>query len=366
VGIPRVLNLWSTHQFWIGFFDALGIEARHLEFSSDSSEEQARNFGKGRGTVDCCYPVKCMSGHYGELLARDKHHKIDLLFSPMVYSLPSYLNGHVLASLACPRVMAAPENIKAGFLKEKDVFAAHGVRYAAPLVSLGDAALVPKQLFEGLRDVLAGLSLEESKAAVQAGFRALEGFSAELRARARSVLAECARHDKPCLLVLARPYHMDPGIGHEIEVDLQAYGYPVIWTQYLPTDADLMEWMFRPDIDAGHIKSPFDLADVWPSSYSANTNEILWAGKFAARMPWVACVVRLSSYECGMDQPTYSPVQQIVERSGTLFFSFQDLDSTKPAGSVKIRTETIAHYLQKYSASIIEKKKAAAPAGCPL
>ena len=51
VGIPRVLNLWSTHQFWIGFFAALGIDARRLEFSSDSSEDQARQFGKGRGTA---------------------------------------------------------------------------------------------------------------------------------------------------------------------------------------------------------------------------------------------------------------------------------------------------------------------------
>jgi len=59
-------------------------------------------------------------------------------------------------------------------------------------------------------------------------------------------------------------------------------------------------------------------------------------------------------------------VQQIVERSGTLFFSFQDLDSTKPAGSVKIRVETIAHYLEKYSASIIARKKADAASGCPL
>ena len=83
-------------------------------------------------------------------------------------------------------------------------------------------------------------------------------------------------------------------------------------------------------------------------------------------MPWIACVVRLSSYECGMDQPTYSPVQQIVERSGTLFFSFQDLDSTKPAGSVKIRVETIAYYLEKYCAGIVASKKAAAAPGCPL
>lgn len=366
IGIPRVLNLWSTHQFWIGFFQSLGVESRRLEFSSDSSEEQAREFGKGRGTVDCCYPVKCINGHYGELMARAKHHKIDVLFSPMIYSLPSYLSGHVLASLACPRVMAAPENARSGFLKERDVFAEQGIAHVSPLVSLGDAPLVPKQLHAGLKDVLPGLTLEETDQAVQDGYAALESFSARLRAMARATLAQCAAADKPCILVLARPYHMDPGIGHEIEVDLQAHGYPVLWTQYLPTDADLLDWMFREDIDAGHTKSPLDIADVWPSSYSANTNEILWAAKFAARMPWVACVVRLSSYECGMDQPTYSPVQQIVERSGTLFFSFQDLDSTKPAGSVKIRVETIAYYLERHSAAIIARKKAAAAAQCPL
>jgi hypothetical protein len=33
---------------------------------------------------------------------------------------------------------------------------------------------------------------------------------------------------------------------------------------------------------------------------------------------------------------------------------------------VKIRVETIAHYLQKYGADTIAKKKAAAPVGCPL
>jgi predicted nucleotide-binding protein (sugar kinase/HSP70/actin superfamily) len=124
--------------------------------------------------------------------------------------------------------------------------------------------------------------------------------------------------------------------------------------------------MFGAEVREGLIKSPFDIADVWPSSYSANTNEILWGAKVAARMPWIAGVIRLASYECGMDQPTYSPVQQIVERSGTLFFSFQELDSTKPAGSVKIRVETIAHYLQRYAAEIIERKKAASPPGCPL
>jgi predicted nucleotide-binding protein (sugar kinase/HSP70/actin superfamily) len=127
-----------------------------------------------------------------------------------------------------------------------------------------------------------------------------------------------------------------------------------------------MEWIFGEEIRCGMIKSSFDISDVWQSSYSSNKNEILWAAKVAARIPWITCVIRLASYECGMDQPTYTPVQQIVERSRTLFFSFQELDSPKPAGSVKIRVETIAYYLEKYSARIIQKKKESMASSGPL
>jgi predicted nucleotide-binding protein (sugar kinase/HSP70/actin superfamily) len=38
-----------------------------------------------------------------------------------------------------------------------------------------------------------------------------------------------------------------------------------------------------------------------------------------------------------MDQPTYTPVQKIVEATGTLYFTFGDLDAAKPVGSVQIR-----------------------------
>jgi predicted nucleotide-binding protein (sugar kinase/HSP70/actin superfamily) len=341
------------------------VDSRNLVFSSDTSEDQGRQFGKGRGTVDCCYPVKCIAGHYGELVFGQRD-KLDILFSPMIYNLPSFLSGHVARTLTCPRVMAAPENIKAGFIKERDAFAEQGLRYAAPFVSLDEPKLVPKQLFEGLREAVPGLTPAETSRAVEEGYLALRAFNDRLRAKSREVLSWCAERDRPCLLVLARPYHMDPGIGHEIEVDLQAYGYPILWVQYLPVDAALMEWAFSEDLRAGRIRSPFDIRDVWPSSYSSNTNEILWGAKVAARVPWIACVVRLSSYECGMDQPTYTPVQRIVEQSGTLYFSFQDLDSTKPAGSVKIRVETIAHYLERYAGGIVARKRAAMPSGCPL
>jgi predicted nucleotide-binding protein (sugar kinase/HSP70/actin superfamily) len=362
VGIPRVLNVWSTHQFWLGFFSGLGV--KKVVFSSDTSEEQGRTHGRGRGTVDCCYPVKCMSGHYGELLFGQKR-RIDILFSPMIHTIPSILNGHVVDSLACPRVMAGPENIKAGFMKEKDVFAELGIKHVSPLVGMAHPRIVPKQLFEALHGAIPGLTLRETRKAVDQGFAALDAFNRDMRAASLAILQDCARKTSPCILVLARPYHMDPGIGHEIEADLQAHGYPVLWSQYLPVEPDFLDWLFGEDIRQGRIKSPFDIADIWPSSYSGNTNELLWGAKMAARIPWVTCAIRLTSYECGMDQPTFTPVQRIVEGSGTMFFSFQDLDSTKPAGSVKIRVETIAHYLARHSPKILAAKLAVAPSPLP-
>jgi predicted nucleotide-binding protein (sugar kinase/HSP70/actin superfamily) len=365
IGIPRVLNLWSTHQFWLELFAALGVEPRRIVFSSETSEQQSRDYGQGRGTVDCCYPVKCLTGHYGELLYGQKR-RIDVLFSPMIYSLPSFLQGHVVDDLSCPRVMAAPENAKAGFVREKDLFAERGICHLSPLVSLAEPPLATKQLHQALVEIFPKLTRRETAQAVERAYAALTAFDRRLRDKSRDILTGCARSHSPCMLVLGRPYHMDPGIGHDIESELQAHGYPVLWGQYMPIDDDILKWLFGAEIRAGRIQSAFDIADVWRSSYSANTNEMLWAAKVAARMPWIACVVRLSSYECGMDQPTYTPVQAITEASGTLYFSFQDLDSTKPAGSVNIRVETIAYYLQQRAQQIIERKLACLPAQSPF
>jgi predicted nucleotide-binding protein (sugar kinase/HSP70/actin superfamily) len=364
VGIPKVLNIWTTHQFWVGFLKSLGVQSENIIFSSDTSEEQGREYGKGRGTVDCCYPVKAMSGHYGELLFGQKK-KINILLSPMIHSLPSVLHGHVVDSVTCTRVMAGPENIKAGFLKERDVFAENSVIHASPFVSLGDRHMVTGQLYSSLKEAF-DLDEEETARAVKAGFAALDDVTARIRRQGRDILTWCAKNGKPCILVLARPYHMDTGIGHEIEAEIQACGYPILWLQYLPGDTDLMNWLFEPDLKAGRIKSPFDISDVWTSSYSSNTNEIMWGAKVAARCPWITCVVRLSSYECGMDQPTYTPAQKIVEATGTLYFKFGDLDATKPAGGIKIRVETISHYLGKYSQEIIRRKLTYLSPSCPL
>src|SRR5207247_9097319 len=121
---------------------------------------------------------------------------------------------------SCGRVgVLVPANFVAACGRALDAFGEGGTASAAPFVSLDELRLVPKQLFEGMRDVLPALTREEMARAVDAGYKALFDFNDRLRRKSREVLEWCAREDRPCLLVLARPYHMDPGIGHEIEVD---------------------------------------------------------------------------------------------------------------------------------------------------
>src|SRR5438094_7916841 len=105
----------------------------------------------------------------------------------MIYTLPSFMSGHVAKTLTCPRVMAAPENIKAGFIKERDVFAEAGIVYAAPFISLDEPRLVPKQTFEGLREVIPGLTYEETVKAVVAGYAPLRESHTQMHAKRRDV-----------------------------------------------------------------------------------------------------------------------------------------------------------------------------------
>ena len=357
IGIPRVLNQWSVPRFWTGFFEGLGVRRRNVVYSSATSDDQQKRFSQGRGAVDCCYPVKCLPGHYGELLTGLKK-PVDVLFSPKVVSLRSFLGSSVVDCLSCPRVMAGPESARGGLMREGDGFAALGVCHLSPVVNMSEPELMARQLTEALLPVFSGLTVGETANAIERGWREQDDFDAESREIAQEVLERCERDRVPAVLVLGRPYHMDPGIGHEIENELQACGYPLIWGQHLPLDDHLLDRLFGCDIRDGILKSAFDISDVWKSSYSANTNELLWAARFGARHPAFAAAIRLSSYECGMDQPTYTPVQKILEARGTLYFSFQDLDQTKPAGSVRIRTETISYYLHRNSARIMANKLA--------
>jgi len=65
----------------------------------------------------------------------------------------------------------------------------------------------------------------------------------------------------------------------------------------------------------------------------------------------------MSNFKCGHDAPIYTVVEEIVEHSGTPYFCFKDIDENKPAGSIKIRVETIGYFLKRYREDMIEARE---------
>jgi predicted nucleotide-binding protein (sugar kinase/HSP70/actin superfamily) len=267
------------------------------------------------------------------------------IFFPMVDSFPTYLDG-VQGSRACPTVVATAEATHAAFVKEGDLFRERGIAFKKTFLNLDQPGLCARQMFDDWHEDLA-LTRAETERAVVDGLGALAHFEASMRARSRAVLDDLERDDRIGIVVLSRPYHNDPGVNHEICDELQKLGYPIFFQDTLPTDPDLLERLFGDEISDGRLDSALSIDDVWKNSYSENTNRKVWAAKFAARHPNLVAL-ELSSFKCGHDAPIYSVVEQIVERSGTPYFSFKDIDENKPAGAIRIRIETIAYFLSRY------------------
>jgi predicted nucleotide-binding protein (sugar kinase/HSP70/actin superfamily) len=269
-----------------------------------------------------------------------------VIFFPMVDVLHTPL-VKLQGSNACPTVTVTPETVKAAFTKESDVFAEQGVEYLDPLVNFGDRQLLEQQLFAALEPVL-GLSEAENSRAIDIGFRELAAYERDIQRQARTTLDELERDRRIGIVVLARPYHHDPGLNHEILEEFQKLGYPVFSQSTLPLDEDLLERLFGDEVRRGAISSPLEIQDVWKNSYSASTNHKVWAAKFTARHPNLVAL-ELSSFKCGHDAPIYTTVESIIERSGTPYFSFKDIDENKPTGAIKIRVETIHYFLKRYA-----------------
>jgi activator of 2-hydroxyglutaryl-CoA dehydratase/predicted nucleotide-binding protein (sugar kinase/HSP70/actin superfamily) len=345
IGIPKMLNQYSTNPLFSGYFESLGIRSQNLVYSDYTNEELYKE-GAKRGAIDPCFPSKLGIPHVHNLIFKQHEKKpLDVIFFPMIDDLPSEL-VKTQDCRACPTVTATPEAVKAAFTKEGDLFAKKGIRYMCPLVNVAQPLLFARQMLAAFKDVL-GLSEKENQRAVEAGYRALDEYTVSIRRQAREVLDQLEAEQKIGIVVLGRPYHNDPGINHEILVEFQKLGYPVFTQDSLPIDEDMLDRLFGDEVRAGEISSPMDIMDVWKNAYSENTSRKVWAAKYTARHPNLVAL-ELSNFKCGHDAPIYSVVEEIIECSGTPYFSFKDLDENRPAGSIKIRVETIGYFLKRY------------------
>jgi len=343
IGIPRVLNMWVYAPLFSAYLESLGVLAENIVYSDFTTNEMYRA-GSNRGSIDPCFPSKIAIAHFHNLIFTKHVRKpLDCIFLPMFDVLCSPL-VRTRACNACPTAAVTPETVEAAYTKEINVFAEKNIRYLHPIVNLSERRLFEQQMFQCWGPVL-GLSAEENQRAVEAGFASLATYERDIRHQARVALDMLEREDHLGIVLLGRPYHHDPGLNHGILEEFQKLGYPVFSQNTLPLDEDLLDRLFGEEVRAGIITHALDISDVWKTATAASSNMKLWAAKFTARHPNLVAV-ELSNFKCGHDAPVYSVVERIIERSGTPYFCFKDLDENKPVASIKLRVETIDYFLK--------------------
>ena len=356
VGMPRVLNMYLYTPLFSAYLQALGVPGENLVYS-DYTNHDMYKAGAGRGAIDPCFPSKIGIPHvYNLVFAKHAKKPLDVIFFPMVDVLTTKL-VKCTGTNACPTVTATPNAVKAAFTKEGDLFKDNGIEYLDPIINLADRKLFGLQMFRAWSPVL-GLSEAENERAIEEGFKAQDAFDSSMRKRARETMDALERENRVGIVMLGRVYHHDPGVNHEILDEFQKLGYPVFSQTYLPIDDDLLDRLFGDEVRAGAISHPLDITDVWKNAYSASTNQKIWAAKFTARHPNLVAL-EISNFKCGHDAPIYNVIEGIIEKSGTPYFSFKDLDENKPTGSIKIRVETIDYFLRRYREELVRKRSAA-------
>jgi predicted nucleotide-binding protein (sugar kinase/HSP70/actin superfamily) len=355
IGMPRVLNMYSTGPYFRAYFEALGMPRQNVVFSEPTSEEMWVEGGK-YGSIDPCFPSKVAQAHIHDLLFKqhepEKGRALKYIFFPILTHVPSFGEG-VLDKTSCPIVAGAPEVMKAAFTKEIDFFAQRGIEYLDPALTFNELNLTARRMFNTWGPRL-GITEDESDHAHKEGLRALTAFESDLQDKGRAILETVEEEHRIAILVIGRPYHSDPGLNHGIPEEFQVLGYPILSVRSLPRDTEYLARFFGDEIKRG--QHPLAINDVWPENYSANSAQKVWAAKFASRHPNVA-LLDLSSFKCGHDAPTYGIIDGIVSTSATPYAALHDIDANKPGGSIKIRVRTYAHSLKLHEEALEDSVK---------
>ncbi len=211
IGIPRVLNLYSTGPFFRAYFEAVGLPKTNVVFSDETTEELWVKGGK-YGSIDPCFPSKVAQAHIHNLLF-DQHTEkrpLKYIFFPILTHVPNWVTDTV-DNASCPIVAGAPDVMKAAFTKEVDFFATRGIEFIDPALSFVETKLMARRMFETFGPRL-GVTEDESDFACKEGLKALDQFELDLQAKGRAILDTVESEDRVAILMLGRPYHSDPGL----------------------------------------------------------------------------------------------------------------------------------------------------------
>ncbi len=320
IGIPRTLNIYEDYPFWHTFLTELGYR---VELSAKSS---AQIFYKGMATIpsdSLCYPAKLAHGHVMDLVERG----LKKIFYPCA---PYNFDTRSDNFYNCPIVASYAENIR----NNMDVLHERGIKFMQPFLPVHDMKKLKKRLAEEFSSE--GVTSSEISTAVDKAQAELENYRRDVKNFGDELLTRLKNTGEHAILLVGRPYHIDPEINHGIAEMIQSYGLPI-----LSEDS-----IYHMPVDAPKIS----VVNQW--SYHAR---LYHAAQFAAENPNVT-LIQLSSFGCGLDALTIEQVKEILEAHGRIYTMIK-LDEVSNLGAARIRLRSLLAALKRKTPVAYSPKK---------
>lgn len=307
IGIPRCLNMYEDYPFWFTLFTRLGYR---VVLSEESS---AQIYQKGLSTIpsdSLCYPAKLVHGHIMSLIEKG----IKKIFYPC---LPFNLIDKAHPNdnhYNCPVVASYAENIRGNM----DILKEQNITFWQPFLPVNNKKRLCKRLKDELRDEK--LSLKEIQSAAEAAYEELEHYKQDVRDFANQVIENARKNGTHMIMLVGRPYHIDPEINHGIADMIESYGLPVISE----------DSVYHQPVSGKKI----GLINQW--SYHAR---LYHAAHYVVEHPDTT-LIQLSSFGCGLDAITTDQVKEILEEHQRIYTLIK-LDEVSNLGSARIRLRSL-------------------------
>ncbi len=310
IGIPRVLNLFENYPFWHALFTECGLRV-HLSSASSNALYQ-----DGAGHImseNLCFPGKLVSGHIMDLIKAG----VDRIFYPMVfYEKNEFTDAR--NTYNCPVVSGYPDVIRSAIDPQRNT----AIPLDMPAISFRDDDLLAKACMEYLDKL--GIRSSVIKRALKKAHQAQDEFKRQLIEIGAQVIRDSELNGRPLILLMGRPYHIDPLINHNIPELLTDFGVDVITEDCIP--------MTGQTLANRHVMTQWEYLNRY--FHAAH-----WVGKHEN-----VELVQLNSFGCGPDPFILDEVRAILAEDGKRPTVIR-IDEIESPGSTKLRLRSMLESL---------------------
>ena len=216
-----------------------------------------------------------------------------------------------MSSYNCPIVYGYPDVIRSSIGPER----MHGIPFDTPTVSFRDRSLLKKACWKYLKDL--GVSRPRFNRSFRKALKAQKEYRDKVLETGKGIIERAKKKDRTIILLLTRPYQIDPLVNH---------GIPEMISSIL--DADVITE------DAVPIEGSGDISNTQVLTQWENSNRIFHAVNWAVGQGNVE-VVQLNSFGCGPDAVVYDEAIAMLSEHGKNHTLIR-IDEMSSPGSVKL------------------------------